>query len=84
MQPILDTLKKTDTDSLEIGHSSWNQDILSIRSRHDLDNGHFTPRNSPELPLAELPELIEFALSSRHVPDDLKYRIMRACLRNPD
>lgn len=64
---------------IEIGRSSDKKmDYLSIRSRHILPGNRFSPRNSPEVPAREIPELIHALMGSNLVPEELKQKIRLA------
>lgn len=62
--------------TFEIGNCSWNGCDISIRSRHDLPSGKFTPYNSPEVPSYELPAMVAAALRSKVMPVQVKRSIL--------
>lgn len=51
----------TPTHSIEVGTASWSDSETSIRNRHDLENGKFTPHRSSELPIRDIRPIMEVA-----------------------
>ena len=47
--------------SIEVGTSTWDPAETSIRSRYDGPTGRFDPHGSSELPLPDLPHLMDVA-----------------------
>lgn len=46
---------------VESGRATWDESQTSIRNRYPTKNGGFNPRNSSEIPLDDISELIVFA-----------------------
>ncbi len=49
---------------IEIGSSSWDVTKKSIRNRYPTSNGGFSPRSSSELPIEDIPLIINEAIKN--------------------